>query len=98
MKRSAMSARSRNRSFFDQKKKERLFLTQIADANVAVPDGVAVVLKQNMPRQSLAEHFQILEFTPGYGSLQFVTAEFVSQHNFAVQKVLHSVSLDENAR
>jgi hypothetical protein len=45
MKRSAMSARRSNRSFFDQKK-ERLFLTQIADANVAVPDGIAVVLKQ----------------------------------------------------
>lgn len=92
-----MSTRSRKWGFPDRKN-QHLFLTQIADANIAVPNGIPVVLKQNMPRQALAEYFQIFELTLGYGCLQFVTAEFISQHDFAVQKVLHGVSLHEDAR
>ena len=55
-----------------------------------------MILKQNVPGQSLPKHLEVFEFTLGNGGLEFVASQLIAQYGLSIQKVLHGVALHEN--
>ena len=57
-----------------------------------------MVLQQDVPGQPHAELLQFPKLALGHRRLYFIAAKLVSQHDFAVKKMLHRLPLHKNAR
>src|SRR5688500_12272656 len=75
----------------------RLRRTERADPDIAIPDGVAVVLQQDVALLPGAESRDVLELAVLYRRLQRRTFQLVLKHARAVQEMLDVRAGDDDA-